>query len=135
MAQKSKSRKLDQYIVRFPEGMRDALKAEAEQNGRSLNAEIIARLEYTFEEVLNALGIQMLAKRLDATTHALEDIFFNIRDFDLEQFMEDQEKAGNKMYFRAEVVDFIMRDYLSSKGYPIKRTPPFDRSSNQQEKQ
>ncbi|EAQ35768.1 hypothetical protein NB311A_05108 [Nitrobacter sp. Nb-311A] len=127
MAQKSKSRKLDQYIVRFPEGMRDALKAEAEQNGRSLNAEIVARLEYTFEEVLNALGIQALATRMQATTEALESVFYNIREFDLEQFMADQAKAGNKMHFRAEAVDFIMRDYLSSKGYAIKRSPPFDK--------
>lgn len=45
MAQDSKSRKLDQYIVRFPEGMRDKIKADAEASNRSLNAEIIARLE------------------------------------------------------------------------------------------
>lgn len=49
MAQESASRKLDQYIVRFPDGMRDRLKLEAEANGRSLNAEIISRLEGSFE--------------------------------------------------------------------------------------
>ncbi len=37
----------DKYIVRFPGGMRDRLKADAEKNKRSLNAEIIARLEFT----------------------------------------------------------------------------------------
>ncbi|MER8511701.1 Arc family DNA-binding protein [Mesorhizobium sp. M1060] len=45
MAQQSKSRKLDQYIVRFPAGMRDHLKELAEEHNRSLNAEIIDRLE------------------------------------------------------------------------------------------
>lgn len=35
----------DKYIVRFPEGMRDQLKAEAKRNNRTLNAEIVARLE------------------------------------------------------------------------------------------
>lgn len=35
----------DQYMMRFPEGMRDQLKAAAKENGRALNAEIIARLE------------------------------------------------------------------------------------------
>ena len=44
MAQDSPSRKLDQYIVRFPDGMRDRLKLEASINKRSLNAEIVARL-------------------------------------------------------------------------------------------
>lgn len=39
------SDKQDQFVVRFPEGMRDALKKVAEANGRSMNAEIIARLE------------------------------------------------------------------------------------------
>lgn len=43
------SDKLDQYIVRFPTGMRDRLKAEAAVSKRSLNAEIIARLEHTLE--------------------------------------------------------------------------------------
>lgn len=45
MVQDSASRKLDQYIVRFPDGMRNLLKAEAAKNKRSLNAEIVARLE------------------------------------------------------------------------------------------
>lgn len=35
----------DRYIVRFPDGMRDRLKDEALKNGRSLNAEIIKRLQ------------------------------------------------------------------------------------------
>ena len=49
MVQDSPSRKLDQYIVRFPDGMRDRLKDEALKNKRSLNAEIVARLEASFE--------------------------------------------------------------------------------------
>lgn len=43
--QDTPSRKLDQYIVRFPDGMRDRLKAEAELRKRSLNAEIVSRLD------------------------------------------------------------------------------------------
>ncbi len=35
----------DKYVIRFPDGMRDALKAAAEANGRSMNAEILARIE------------------------------------------------------------------------------------------
>lgn len=42
------SDKRDQYIVRFPDGMRDRLKEEAAKNNRSMNAEIVARLEVTF---------------------------------------------------------------------------------------
>lgn len=46
--QDTPSRRLDQYIARFPDGMRDRLKTEAVRNNRSLNAEIIARLEASF---------------------------------------------------------------------------------------
>lgn len=49
MAQDTPSRKLDQYIVRFPDGMRDRLKQEAAKNNRSLNAEIIARIQQSFK--------------------------------------------------------------------------------------
>lgn len=39
------SDKADQYMLRFPEGMRDRLKAAADRIGRSMNAEIIARIQ------------------------------------------------------------------------------------------
>lgn len=41
------SSKQDQYVLRFPDGMREHLKAAAKSNGRSMNAEIIDRLEHT----------------------------------------------------------------------------------------
>lgn len=49
MVQDTPSRKLDQYIVRFPDGMRDRIKEAAEVSGRSMNAEIVARLESSFD--------------------------------------------------------------------------------------
>lgn len=42
------SRKLDQYIVRLPDGMRARIKAAADANARSMNAEIVAALERHF---------------------------------------------------------------------------------------
>ena len=42
----------DQYMLRFPDGMRDRLKNEAARNNRSLNAEIISRLEQSFSRPL-----------------------------------------------------------------------------------
>lgn len=35
-------------MLRFPEGMRAQIKAAAEENGRTMNAEIVARLEASF---------------------------------------------------------------------------------------
>ncbi|QGA55856.1 Arc family DNA-binding protein [Brucella sp. 2280] len=48
MAQETASRSLDKIIVRLPDGMRDRLKEVAEQNNRSVNAEVVARLEQSF---------------------------------------------------------------------------------------
>ncbi|MGV2110159.1 Arc family DNA-binding protein [Agrobacterium salinitolerans] len=45
-----KTEKQDQYIVRFPKGMRDAIKAVAAANHRSMNAEIIYRLSQAYNE-------------------------------------------------------------------------------------
>lgn len=39
----------DKYIVRFPDGMRDRIRIEAELNGRSMNAEITTRLQQTLD--------------------------------------------------------------------------------------
>lgn len=48
--QQSESRELDKYIVRFPDGMRDRIAEAARGNNRSMNAEIVARLEASFAE-------------------------------------------------------------------------------------
>lgn len=42
------SRGSEQFVARFPDGMRDRIKAAAKANGRSMNAEIIIRLSESF---------------------------------------------------------------------------------------
>lgn len=37
--------KSDGFMLRFPDGLRDVIKEKAERSGRSMNAEIVARLE------------------------------------------------------------------------------------------
>lgn len=34
----------DQYVVRFPDGLREAIKQNATENGRTMNAEIVFHL-------------------------------------------------------------------------------------------
>ena len=62
MPQERSPQPQDKYVVRFPDGLRETLKREAERNNRSLNAEIIARLEASFTE----------AARLEEMSAALE---------------------------------------------------------------
>ena len=68
MPQDTPSRKLDQYIVRFPDGMRDLLKEAAEANNRSMNAEIVARLEDSFRGNIN--GEELTAALFGMATFA-----------------------------------------------------------------
>lgn len=35
----------EKFVVRFPDGMRDAIAEQAKRNGRSMNSEIIAALD------------------------------------------------------------------------------------------
>jgi hypothetical protein len=44
----SPAQSLEKFIVRLPEGMRDAIGIAARKNGRSMNAEIVARLSKSF---------------------------------------------------------------------------------------
>lgn len=44
------SEKLDQYMLRLPDGMRERIKAIAEASRRSMNAEIVAALEKWLDE-------------------------------------------------------------------------------------
>lgn len=42
------SQELDKVIVRLPDGMRDKLKEAAKAANRTMNAEIVSRLEFSF---------------------------------------------------------------------------------------
>jgi len=45
MSQSSSSRDLNKFIVRLPDGMRERIAEEAKRNNRSMNAEVVHRLE------------------------------------------------------------------------------------------
>lgn len=62
------SDKQDQYMVRFPDGLRDRIKKAAEDNGRSMNAEIIRVLEREFPP---PLPLSERLFNLKALLHAL----------------------------------------------------------------
>lgn len=49
MEQDYPSRKLDRFIIRLPDGMRERFKTAAHINGRSMNAEIVLALEAHLE--------------------------------------------------------------------------------------
>lgn len=75
------SRTAEQFVVRFPEGMRDRIAEAAKASGRSMNAEIVQRLADSFENNNAASGLleienKHLAHKLNSTRrvalHAIE---------------------------------------------------------------
>lgn len=53
----------DKFVLRLPEGMRDRIKAAAEANNRSMNAEIVSVLEELYPaegETRSPKGIQII---------------------------------------------------------------------------
>jgi hypothetical protein len=115
----------DQFMIRMPPGMRSALSEEAERNGRSMNAEIVARLAASFEEFLSLEGMVQISKRLQAGVAGLEDMVFDIRDINLEAFIADQHSKGTFLT-RSQAIRLILRTYLSEKGFTRERPKPAD---------
>lgn len=65
----------DKVLVRMPDGMRDRLKDAAKANNRTMNAEIVARLESTFQGFLDKdLTFKMLNDEIERLTHELRSI-------------------------------------------------------------
>ncbi|WP_439925292.1 Arc family DNA-binding protein [Nitrobacter sp. JJSN] len=106
----------EQFVVRLPPGMRDAIAHEADRNGRSMNAEIVGRLAFSFEEVLSNEGLIAVSKRFAAAAEAMEDLFFDLRDMEIERFIVDQ-RAKGKNLTRTEAIRLIVRNYLAENGY------------------
>lgn len=69
------SDKQDQYMIRFPDGMRDRIKEEADKNGRSMNAEIVARLWQSLE----GKERDRLAEQLDTFMKDMREITDDLR--------------------------------------------------------
>jgi hypothetical protein len=64
------SREQDKFVVRLPEGLRPEIAAVARMNNRSMNGEIISRLQQSlaFEQLAQQQGqlIAQLLKRISA---------------------------------------------------------------------
>ncbi|QRZ15959.1 Arc family DNA-binding protein [Paracoccus methylovorus] len=75
MAQNTENRALnDKFMLRLPDGMRDRIKAAAERNNRSMNAEIVMALEYWLEADLPyELAVSAGAGPEDARRMGMED--------------------------------------------------------------
>ena len=63
----------DQFVIRFPEGMRDRIAKLAAANGRSMNAELIDRLEKSMGDSDNLKNLEMEVAELWTKVAELDD--------------------------------------------------------------
>ncbi|MFD1199535.1 Arc family DNA-binding protein [Brucella gallinifaecis] len=68
----TKVRDQDQFVVRLPDGMRDQIAADAKAKGRSMNAEIVARIansapEKTLRDEIAIAALSVFAGNYKAT--------------------------------------------------------------------
>lgn len=119
------SEQQDRFIVRLPDGMRDKIRSVAERNGRSMNAEIVARLQRSLDadEVLGggdaldtvayqAMSATILNKSIDHS--ALSDA---MRD-NLTQLSRIGENIIARMQFNKGNSDYITSVIPSAKPDP-----------------
>lgn len=66
------SDEIDKTMVRFPAGMMDRLKSAAAENHRSMNAEIIARLEASFAPAAGQGGVNIPREEWLKMLHEME---------------------------------------------------------------
>lgn len=70
-----------QYQLRLPEELRDEIKESAKKHNRSMNADIVARLEQSFEtgpELVSASSYQALYKEYKINQELLREISVGI---------------------------------------------------------
>lgn len=63
----------DKVLVRMPDGMRDKLKAAAKASKRTMNAEIVARLEESLEGPHLGFGPGSVGERLQQAKRELDE--------------------------------------------------------------
>ncbi len=122
----------DQFPLRLPDGMRDRLKAAADDNSRSMNAEIVARLEWyeaqgkgleelTKEQTEAQIG---LIKEQTEQIEALKGIIKEQTEA-LNSVMEATEKLGRAKDVVIATQDILLEqreiliDHLKSQGKSI----------------
>jgi len=72
----------ERFIVRLPDGMRDQIRAAAHANNRTMTAEIVARLRWSFEAAPDAVPIDVpVASGVEQRLQSLEQNYVSREEF------------------------------------------------------
>lgn len=87
------SDRADKFVVRLPDGMRDRIKAEADNNKRSMNAEIIARLEQSLKLPAMVDRIMESFKTIDAGHNEKDALMARMAEMiEAQKLLSDQQE-------------------------------------------
>jgi hypothetical protein len=111
----------DQFVLRLPPGMRAAIAREAARSNRSMNAELIGRLDFSFENALTNKVLLSVSKDLADTADLLRSLLAS-DELDLHAFITDQRKKGANLT-QSEAIRLIVRTYLAEQGYLFSNVP------------
>jgi plasmid stability protein len=132
MSQDRPVQNADKYIVRLPDGMRDRIAEAAKANNRSMNAEIVARLEESFSPTgssgaIGALALRLAETDLELRTNALES---KVRLFDAHyasevaiELIEFNKSLGQVLPHDDETVKHVRTIYRDAVEALNKQTP------------
>jgi predicted DNA-binding protein len=99
-AKKIAAKRADQYMLRFPDGMRENLAKLATANGRSMNTEIIAALEKHLE---GNDKISELDRKIEQLWLKFEDLEAKLKD--ILSRMRRSETATAELNIITEAID------------------------------
>lgn len=94
----------DQTNVRFPAGMRDHLKGSAKLNGRSMKAEIIARLEASSEPSRDEIAMRALPAIITATSAGQHNVNITSGRPSIQLMAKDAYEIADAMLIARKVV-------------------------------
>jgi hypothetical protein len=101
--------------------MRDAIAREAARSNRSMNAELIGRLDFSFENALTNKVLLSVSKDLADTADLLRSLLAS-DELDLHSFIADQREKGLNLT-PSEAIRLIVRTYLAEQGYLFSNVP------------
>src|SRR3546814_18046536 len=89
------SRAADKIIIRLPDGMRDRLHARAENNGRSMTAEVVAMLQQVMDDP-DSLRMVEIRNELDSLRTTMSNTATHMDEIAQRKRLEDQEIADSE---------------------------------------
>ncbi|MCO6386217.1 Arc family DNA-binding protein [Aliihoeflea sp. 40Bstr573] len=114
----AKRTKSDGFMLRLPDGMRDQLREAADNNGRSMNSEIIARIDRSFEDGLPMpIGLKLqLKSAAEVNERPVRDEVVARLEASFEERSQADISALNEANARAEKFERLMRQARSRLG-------------------